>query len=106
MRNDPASAAIIIVLCSLKMYDMPQAVNDLKEQGGPAFNAAVPMRAQLLKAVVAVREVRLFANHMKAVRFPAYKDLSGFDLQPVRSTRPRCANLIGARSWTAHKTSC
>jgi DNA replication protein DnaC len=37
------------------------------------------MLAQLLKAEVAEREVRSIAYHMKAARFPAYKDLSGFD---------------------------
>jgi DNA replication protein DnaC len=79
MRHDPASGAIIIMLRSLKMHGMAQAVMDLMEQGAPAFGAAVPMLAQLLKAEVAEREVRSIAYHMKAARFPAYKDLSGFD---------------------------
>jgi DNA replication protein DnaC len=79
MRHDPASGAIIIMLRSLKMHGMAQAVMDLMEQGAPAFDAAVPMLAQLLKAEVAEREVRSIAYHMKAARFPAYKDLSGFD---------------------------
>ncbi len=79
MRHDPASGAVIIMLRSLKMYGMAQAVNDLMEQGAPAFDAAVPMLAQLLKAELAEREVRSIAYHMKAARFPAYKDISGFD---------------------------
>jgi DNA replication protein DnaC len=80
MRHDPASGAIIIMLRSLKMHGMAQAVTDLMEQGAPAFDdAAVPMLAQLLKVEVAEREVRSIAYHMKAARFPAYKDLSGFD---------------------------
>ena len=58
MRHDPASGAIIIMLRSLKMHGMAQAVTDLMEQGAPAFDAAVPMLAQLLKAEVAEREVR------------------------------------------------
>ncbi len=37
------------------------------------------MLAQLLKAELAEREVRSIAYHLKAARFPAYKDLSGFD---------------------------
>ena len=45
----------------------------------PAFDAAVPMLAQLLKAAVDEREARSIAYHLKAARFPAYKDLSGFD---------------------------
>lgn len=79
MRHDPAGAAIVIMLRSLKMYGMAHAVNDLMEQGAPAFDAAVPMLSQLLKAEMAEREVRSIAYHMKAARFPAYKDLSGFD---------------------------
>ena len=79
MRHDPASGAVVIMLRSLKMYGMAQAVTDLIEQGAPAFEAAVPILTQLLKAEMAEREVRSIAYHMKAARFPAYKDLSGFD---------------------------
>ena len=79
MRHDPAAGAIVIMLRSLKMYGMAQAVTDLTEQSAPAFEAAVPMLSQLLKAEMAEREVRSIAYHMKAARFPAYKDLSGFD---------------------------
>jgi len=67
------------MLRSLKMYGLAQAVTDLMEQGAPAFEAAVPILSQLLKAELAEREVRSIAYHMKAARFPAYKDLSGFD---------------------------
>ncbi len=79
MRHDPASAAIVIMMRSLKTYGMAQAVEDLIEQGSPAFEAAVPILSQLLKAEVAEREVRSIAYHLKAARFPAYKDLAGFD---------------------------
>ena len=79
MRHDPASAAIIVMLRGLKMYGMSQAVGDLVEQGAPAFEAAVPLLAQLLKAEMAEREVRSIAYQIKAARFPAYKDLTGFD---------------------------
>ena len=79
MRHDPASAAIVIMLRSLKMYGMAQAVSDLMEQGSPAFEAAVPIISQLLKAETAEREVRSIAYQIKAARFPAYKDLTGFD---------------------------
>ena len=58
MRHDPASAAIVIMLRSLKMHGMSQAVTDLIEQGAPAFEAAVPILSKLLKAELAEREVR------------------------------------------------
>ena len=92
MRHDPASGAIVIMLRSLKMHGMAQAVTDLIDRamgtplvrvtmarGAPAFEAAIPILSQLLKAELAEREVRSIAYHMKAARFPAYKDLSGFD---------------------------
>jgi len=79
MRHDPASAAVVVMLRGLKMYGMAQAVGELIEQGAPAFEASVPMLSQLLKAEMAEREVRSIAYQIKAARFPAYKDLTGFD---------------------------
>ncbi len=79
MRHDPASAAVVIMLKSLKMHGMAQAVGELTEQGSPAFEAAIPILSQLLKAETAEREVRSVAYQLKAARFPAYRDLNGFD---------------------------
>ena len=79
MRHDPASAAIVIMLRGLQMFGMAQAVGELMEQGSPAFDAAVPILSQLLKAETAEREVRSIAYQLKAARFPTYKDLAGFD---------------------------
>jgi len=79
MHHDPASGALIVMLRSLKMHGMAQAVGELTEQGSPAFEAAVPILSQLLKAEMAEREVRSTAYQLKAARFPAYRDLAGFD---------------------------
>src|SRR5271157_6622239 len=76
MRHDPAGAAIVVMLRSLKMYGMAQAAGDLMEQGAPAFDSAVPILSQLLKAETAEREVRSVAYQIKAARFPVYKDLA------------------------------
>ena len=57
----------------------PRRWGELAEQSAPAFEAAVPTLAQLLKAEMAEREVRSIAYHTKAARFPAYKDLATFD---------------------------
>ena len=81
MRHDPASAAIVIMLRELKMHGMAHAVAELAEQGSPAFEAAQPMLSQLLKAETAEREVRSVAYQLKLARFPAYRDLTGFDFQ-------------------------
>jgi DNA replication protein DnaC len=79
MRHDPAGASIIIMLRSLKLHGMAHAVDDLVAQGAPAFEVAIPMLSQLLKAEMAEREVRSIAYHTKVARFPSYKDLTGFD---------------------------
>src|SRR5271157_2213499 len=79
MRHNPAAGAITIMLRSLKMHGMAQAVGELTEQGSPAFEAAVPILSQLLKAETADREVRSTAYQLKAARFPNYRDLAGFD---------------------------
>ena len=79
MRHDPASGALVILLRSLKMYGMAQTVDELAQQGAPAFEAAIPILSQLLKAETAEREVRSMAYQLKAARFPAYRDLAGFD---------------------------
>ena len=79
MRHNPASGAIVIMLRQLKMHGMAQAVGELTEQGSPAFEAAIPILSQLLKAETAEREVRSTAYQLKVARFPAYRDLNGFD---------------------------
>ncbi|MGP8025408.1 MAG: IS21-like element helper ATPase IstB [Acidocella sp.] len=79
MRHDPAAGALVIMLRSLKMHGMAQAVDELAQQGAPAFEAAIPVLSQLLKAETAEREVRSMAYQLKAARFPAYHDLAGFD---------------------------
>ena len=79
MRHDPAGAAIVVMLRGLRMYGMAQATAELMEQGAPAFEAAIPILSQLLKAELSEREVRSIAYQTKTARFPAYKDLAGFD---------------------------
>ena len=80
MRHNPASGPIVIMLRQLKMHGMAQAVGELTEQGAPVFEAAIPILSQLLKAETAEREVRSTAYQLKIARFPAYRDLNGFDL--------------------------
>jgi len=79
MRHNPAAGAVVIMLRTLKMHGMAQAVGELTERGSPAFEAALPILSQLLKAETADREVRSTAYQLKAARFPNYRDLAGFD---------------------------
>ena len=50
MRHNPASGAIVIMLKSLKMHGMAQAVGELTKQGCPAVETALPILSQLSNA--------------------------------------------------------
>src|ERR1700734_3902796 len=100
MRHNPAAGAVVIMLRSLKMHGMAQAVGELTEQGSPAFEGALPILSQLLKAETADREVRSTAYQLKSARFPNYRDLAGFDFAwQARPTRRSHVNSIVASSW-------
>jgi DNA replication protein DnaC len=71
--------AMISTLKSLKLFGMADTIGNLAEQGAPAYRQVVPILETLLKAEVAEREVRSINYQMKAARFPAYRDLAGFD---------------------------
>ena len=72
-------SAMVTTLRSLKMFGMAHAVSELAEQGAPAYQGAQCILGSLLKAEMAEREVRSIAYQIKIARFPAYKDLAGFD---------------------------
>lgn len=71
--------AMVATLKSLKLFGMAQAVDELAQQGAPAYAATHTMLGDLLKAEIAEREVRSVNYQIKLARFPAYRDLSGFD---------------------------
>jgi DNA replication protein DnaC len=71
--------AMITTLKSLKLFGMADTIGNLAEQGAPAYQQAIPILETLLKAEVAEREVRSINYQMKTARFPAYRDLAGFD---------------------------
>jgi DNA replication protein DnaC len=71
--------AMMTSLKAIKLYGMAQAVDDLAQQGSPAYQQAREVLSVLLKAEMAEREVRSIAYQMKAARFPVYRDLASFD---------------------------
>ena len=82
MRHNPAAGAVVIMLRSLKLHGMAQAVGELTEQGSPAFEAA-------LSLVTALHPV-LRAEHGTWIGWaggtgeaPAPFELDGFRLHPV-----------------------
>ena len=73
--------ALLATMKSLRLHGMAQAISELAHQQGPAFRKAEPVLEDLLKAEVAEREVRSINYQMKAAKFPAYRDLAGFNFK-------------------------
>lgn len=71
--------ALIATLKSLKLYGMAASVTELSRQAAPAYQQSLPILETLLKAEVSEREVLSINYQMKVAKFPAYRDLSGFD---------------------------
>ena len=71
--------AMIAILKTLKLFGMAGTIADMADQSSPAYRQAVPVLESLLKAEVAERRVRAINYQMKVARFPAYRDLAGFD---------------------------
>ena len=83
-----------------------QAVGELMEQGAPAFDAAVPILSQLLKAKTAEREVRSISYQIKAARFRPTRIWPASTSPPARSTRPWSASCTAATSSAVPTMSC
>ncbi len=71
--------AMITTLKGMKLHGMADAVGELSEQSSPAYQKAVPVLEMLLKAEASERDVRSINYQMKVAKFPAYRDLTGFD---------------------------
>jgi DNA replication protein DnaC len=70
---------LIMTLKQLKLHGMADSITQLAEQASPAYQQALPIFETLLKAEMAEREVRSINYQMNVARFPAYRDLTGFD---------------------------
>lgn len=72
---------MVATLKSLKLHGMTDAISTLSEQASPAYQSALPVLDMLLKAEASERDVRSTQYQMKVAKFPAYRDLTGFDFQ-------------------------
>ena len=97
MRHNAAAGEIIIMLRCLKVRGMAQAVGEQSNKGSPAFEAALPILSQLLKAEAADREARSTAYQLKAARFRNYRDLTGLRLGRQRGQR-RAARIVRVKT--------
>jgi hypothetical protein len=58
---------------------MASAVAEVAAQGSPAFGQSSELLDTLIKDEVAEREVRSINYQRKVAKFPAHRDLAGFD---------------------------
>ncbi len=73
--------AMITTLKSLKLHGMADAIANLSTQSSPVYQKALPVLDMLVKAEASERDVRSIQYQMKVAKFPAYRDLTGFDFQ-------------------------
>ena len=71
--------AMVTTLKSMKLHGMADAIATLSTQSSPAYQSAQPVLEMLLKAESSEREVRSINYQMKVAKFPAFRDLGGFD---------------------------
>ena len=72
---------MVTTLKSMKLHGMAGAIAELAEQGSPAFTQSGELLDMLIKAEVAEREVRSINYQMRIARFPAHRDLAGFEFK-------------------------
>lgn len=70
---------MVTTLKSLKLFGMADTITELAAQSAPVYQQALPVLDNLLKAEVAEREVRSINYQLRIAKFPAYRDLAGFD---------------------------
>ncbi len=88
-----SAEAMITSLKSLKLFGMAGAIDALAAQKAPAYQQAVAVLDGLIKAEVTEREVRQVNYQMKIARFPAHRDLTGFDFSKSAINEPLIRSL-------------
>ncbi len=71
--------AMITTLKTMKLHGMADAIGELAAQASPAYQQAIPVLEMLLKAEASERDVRSINYQMTVAKFPAYRDITGFD---------------------------
>lgn len=98
--------AMVTTLKSLKLFGMAESIAELAEQSSLAFRQVEAILGTLLKAEVAERDVRSIKYQMKAAKFPAYRDLAGFDFRQSGVDEALIRSCTAASSWRTPTTWC
>ena len=81
------SIELIARLKALKLHGMAQCWPELMAKARHSELEPEQLMAELLRAETAEREVRSIAYQMTAARFPAHRDLAGFEFAQAKATR-------------------
>ncbi len=87
------SIELIARLKTLKLYGMAQCWPELVAKARHSEFDPESLMSELLAAETAEREVRSIAYQMTAARFPAHRDLAGFDFSQSRVDEPLIRRL-------------
>jgi DNA replication protein DnaC len=111
------SAEIISALKAMKLHGMASNYPEVAAQARHTDFTPEAFLTQLLKAETAERAVRSMAYQMGAARFPAHRDLAGFEFAqanvdealvrsctPASSSRPRTTRCSSAGRARARRT--
>ena len=98
MSND-----LVAQLKALKLHGMAQTLPELLAQARSHAMDVEQVLQALLAAETAEREVKSLAYQMKAARFPAHRDLAGFDFTQARVDETLVRRLHGGETWVRPK---
>lgn len=70
--------ALLHTLKELKLHGMASSLQELSLQNIPTYKQCIPILSALLEAEISDREVRSINYQMSVAKFPAYRDMLGF----------------------------
>lgn len=100
------SSELIASFKSLNLYGMASAWPEILGTARMKFLDHETVMFQLLKAEAAQREVRSLAYQLRAARFPAHRDLAGFEFKEASVDKGLVRELhrvIQTCVWTARR---
>ena len=97
-----SAEAVVTTLKSMKLHGMASVVAELAEQVSPAFKQSGELLDKLIKAEVAEREVRSINYQMKITKFPAHRDLAGFEFKESTAPEGQIKALLDRQMHHCH----
>jgi DNA replication protein DnaC len=85
--------AMVTTLKSMKLHGMASAIGECQASCRLKFKQSAELFDKLIKAEVAEREVRSINYQMSIARFPAHRDLAGFDFKDSAINEAMAVNV-------------